>query len=350
MKPDAFIILTPGFPKNKSDSTCLPAQQLFVRILKEKYPGLQIIVIAFQYPFFIAEYGWNDCTVIALGGKGKGKIHRLMLWRRAWLRLKLFAKEKQIVGLLSFWCGECALIGKRFGRQYGIVHKCWILGQDAKKENHFVRKIRPEPTELIAMSDFLNDVFLTNHSVQPAFVITNGIDPRSFHDEKLLRDIDILGVGSLIPLKQFDVFIGVMVNLKKYFPSVRALICGKGPEKIVLEEMIIANGLQENIALVGELPHPEVLHLMSRSKLLLHCSVYEGFPTVCLEALAAGTSVIGFIQPMKQAISNWHIVEKSSAMAEKAIHILNNPETKFEDRIPYRMEECVQKIMQLFSN
>ena len=348
MKPEAFIILSPGFPKNESDSTCLPSQQLFVHLLTKKYPGIEIIVMAFQYPFIQAVYDWKGCRVIALGGKGKGKIFRLLLWRRAWIKLNKIAREKKIIGLLSFWCGECALIGKRFGRKYRIDHKCWILGQDAKKENHYVRKIRPKPAELIAMSDFLQQTFSKNHSIQPAFVVPNGIDPRSFPSKRLLRDIELIAVASLIPLKQFTEFIEVVAQIKNKSPDLRALICGKGPEENALQELINNKGLQENINLTGELSHQEVIAMMQRSKIMIHCSAYEGFPTVCLEALGAGTPVISFIQPMNNAIPNWHIVKDRNSMAEKVMRILDEPAGEYPPLFPFLMKDSVNKMMHLF--
>jgi hypothetical protein len=30
-----FVILSPGFPENEADSTCLPLQQSFIRSLKD---------------------------------------------------------------------------------------------------------------------------------------------------------------------------------------------------------------------------------------------------------------------------------------------------------------------------
>jgi hypothetical protein len=48
---EIFIILSPGFPESEADSTCLPMQQQFVRALKEMYPGLDIVVLTFQYPY-----------------------------------------------------------------------------------------------------------------------------------------------------------------------------------------------------------------------------------------------------------------------------------------------------------
>ena len=47
-------------------------------------------------------------------------------------------------------------------------------------------------------------------------VIPIGIGPSEFMNRKIsVRDIDILGVGSLIPLKQYNVFIELLNNLNR---------------------------------------------------------------------------------------------------------------------------------------
>ena len=46
-----LVILTPGFAKDETDTTCLPMQQSFIRCLNKMIPHLNIIILAFQYPF-----------------------------------------------------------------------------------------------------------------------------------------------------------------------------------------------------------------------------------------------------------------------------------------------------------
>ena len=350
MKNKTFIILTPGFPKDESDSTCLPAQQLFVKMLKEQYPLLDVIVLTFQYPFAASVYQWHNCRVIALGGKGKGKLFRLMLWHSAWKKLKALTKGKTVLGLLSFWCGECALLANRFGKKHHIQHLCWILGQDAKSENNYVQRIKPKAKELIAMSDFLQNTFFANHGIKPAVVIPNGIDPRSFPEKPLTRDIDILGAGSLIPLKQYEIFISIIANIKKTIPGIKAVICGKGPEANSLKVLINNEGLQENIKLMGELAHQEVLRLMQRSSLFLHTSNYEGFGSVCIEALYAGAHVVSFNYPMKTSIAHWQQATNPEMMLQMCLNILQQKDIEHNSVYPLLMEDSVTKMMQLFDH
>lgn len=347
MKPETFIILTPGFPENESDSTCLPSQQLFVKLLKQQHPSTEVVVISFQYPFAKADYQWNGCRVIALCGRRQGNLRRLLTWGRAWKALKRLRGEKKIKGLLSFWCGECALVGHRFAKQYNLLHKCWLLGQDAKAGNSYVRRIRPVEEELIAMSDFLAVTFFENYGIRPAHIVPNGIDPAAFGDKQQPGTVDILGVGSLIPLKQYDIFIAIIAEIKNVFPAVKAVIAGKGPEEETLRKLIAQYQLENNIYLAGELSHEAVIHLMQGSKILLHPSAYEGFSTVCLEALASGCTVISLIKPMNQEIKNWITVSSQKQMTEASVRSLREPIEKIPV-IQFTMQESVETIMRLF--
>src|SRR5579872_3606928 len=93
----ALVILSPGFPANETDTTCLPAQQDFVRLLHETRPALEIIIIAFQYPFTNEPYQWNNVTVMPLNGRNRRKFHRLMTWLKAWRALKKLQRHFHIV-------------------------------------------------------------------------------------------------------------------------------------------------------------------------------------------------------------------------------------------------------------
>jgi glycosyltransferase involved in cell wall biosynthesis len=343
-----LIILSPGFPKDESDTTCLTSQQIFVKKLNENFPSLKIIILSFQYPFSTAAYNWHDNIVIPFNGLKNGIVARVLLWRRLWGTLKTLKKDNDIIGLLSFWCGECAFIGKWFGKRNNLRHLTWITGQDARKGNRYISLIRPQPNELIAMSDFLSDEFYKNYAVRPLHVISNGIDVSLFSKQNSERNVTILGVGSLISLKQYDVFVNVLKKIVERIPVTTAMLCGKGPEEMELQKLIAQLMLQNKIILTGEISHQRILQLMQRAKIFLHTSNYEGFSTVCLEALYAGCDVISFVRPMHDDIDHWHIVNTEEEMVKKAIELLvsgrdNTPV------LPYVMGDSAKAIMQLFN-
>jgi glycosyltransferase involved in cell wall biosynthesis len=345
-----FIILSPGFAANEADSTCLPAQQQLVNAIKEGFPSVRIIILAFQYPFAGKTYQWNNVTVVPFNGKNKGKLSRLFVWMLAWKQLAGLKKKYSLVGLFSFWYGECALIGTLFGKRNGIPHFTWLLGQDAREGNKYARFLHPKGNALVALSDFLAKEFEKNYGIQPAHIIPAGIDTRHFDKRTVERDIDILGVGSLIPLKRYDWFVEVVKVLHTTTPGIRAMICGKGEEEKKLAGMIELSGMQESITLAGEIAYPEVLRLMQRSKIFLHTSSYEGFGLVCLEALYAGAQVISFCKPVTIDIPHWHIVSDLDAMIRLSHTLLQSGKIDHSPVLPYTMAETASAVMQLFDH
>jgi len=343
-----LVILSPAFPKNESELNWVPLQQSLVKELKQQFPELNIIVLSFFYPYETMEYSWHDVRVIAYNGRGKRKLKRLKLWGDVWKKLNKIRKSNNTIGIFSFWCGECALIGNYFGRLYGIKHYCWICGKDAKKENKFPRFIRARANELIALSDFLQNEFGENHGTRPGIVIPPGIDVKQFNDFPQERDIDILGAGTLSALKQYHIFLQVVAEVKKEIPAVKAVLIGDGPEKDNLQNLIVRLGIDENLILTGALPHTEVLQMMQRTRVFLHPSSYEGFGVVCLEALYGGAHVFSFVQPMNREIKNWSIVKTKEEMVEKTKALLEDPHIKYEQKLVYSISDVAEKVMGLF--
>ncbi|HWY36713.1 MAG TPA: glycosyltransferase family 4 protein [Nitrosopumilaceae archaeon] len=345
-----LVILTPGFPKDETDTLCLPFLQDFIIELNEQFPKLKIDILAFDYPLNANTYQWNKNEVISFNGWKKGYIKRLYKWFQIWRMMNKIKSGRNIIGLLSLWCGECAYLGNRFAKRNHLTHFCWIQGQDAKKSNKYIARIKPVGAELIAISDFNQEEFEKNHGLRPGHVIPVGIRPPGILNGDKLKDIDILGVGSLIPLKQYHLFIEIIYKIKQSFPLIKAVLCGKGPDEERLKMAIVNYKLQGNIELTGELSHDKIMALMKRGKVFIHPSNYEGFSVACLEALGSGCHVISFIQPMQYDIEQWHIVQTLSEMVETAKSILNNPIAIYKPVLPFNVKECVKSILQLYNH
>lgn len=321
-KKPVLVILIPGFAKDEEDSVCLPAQQAFVQAINKNFPHIEPVIFAFQYPFAKKEYSWHNNKVVAFGGRNRGGLSRLLTWRKVKKQFGELNKTHAIKGILSFWMGECAFIGNKLAKQYRLPQFTWLMGQDAKKTNRYVGRIKPAAASIIAISDFTREEFSGNHGIMPGHVIPLGVSYLPYKNEE--RNIDLLGVGSLIPLKKYDVFIQLVNGLKKYYPKIRTVICGKGPEEKKLKELIKKNDIEANVELAGELPHSKILEMMSRTRVFVHPSSFEGFSGVCLEALHAGAYVVSFCKPMKHEIANWHVVDSFSSMQERVIALLES--------------------------
>ncbi|MDP9041295.1 MAG: glycosyltransferase family 4 protein [Bacteroidota bacterium] len=349
MNIETLIILTPGFAKDEKDTTCLPFLQNFVVELNEQFPSLKVSVLAFDYPFSKGAYRWNRNQIISFNGWRKRKFAKIVKWLIIYIRLKRIKRNNHVVGLLSLWCNECAFLGQRFAKSNKLPHFCWIMGQDAKMGNSYVSRTNPSATDLIAISDFIKDEFERNYKIRPAYIIPVGIRTAEFPGWNVERDIDVLGAGSLIPLKQYDIFINVIREVVQGFPAVRVLLCGKGAEENKLKKLVAEYGLEKNITFTGELPHLEILHLLSRTKIFLHTSNFEGLPAVCLEALYSGCHTVSCLQWIDYKIENWHIANTKEELVSYVWSVLNDRVAVHIPVLAFSIKETAQNIMRLYS-
>jgi glycosyltransferase involved in cell wall biosynthesis len=349
-KPETLVVITPAFPEDESATWWVPSQQLMVKALQENHPHVKIMVLALLYPYHQASYTWHDITVRAFDGTHHRKGKRLLLWKNVWAALLGIRRQYSIIGLLSFWSGECAFLGQYFGKLFSLKHISWICGQDATRGNKWVRYIRPRGHQLAAMGAFLRDQYQQSHAIRPLHLVPNAIDQRLFPPTlPTTRDIDIMAAGSFEPLKQYGLYATIVGQVSQSFPALKAIHCGLGREKEKVEALIHTLGLQDRLSLLGGRPHPEVLALMQRSKLFLHTSRYEGCSTVCLEALYAGAQVISFCYPFDHPVPNWHVVTDETAMLKKALELLQHPPASYERVLYQSMEDSAKAIMQLFT-
>jgi glycosyltransferase involved in cell wall biosynthesis len=249
----SIIILTPGFASSEDDESCLPMHQSFVRTVSDEFPDLKIIVLAFQYPFRADVYSFYQATVHSFNGRNRGALTKYFLRRKIFKRLATIHSTENIMGVVSFWYGECAFVGKKFCSKNNIPHMCWLLGQDAKKGNKYFRRAPLSANQLIALSDFIQKTVEENYLIRPFKVIAPGINPKHLPLLNLEKDIDIIGVGSLISLKQYNVFLEVIAEIKKQKKNIDAVLIGEGIEKKELINQSENLSLNNNVKLPGAL-------------------------------------------------------------------------------------------------
>jgi len=336
-----ILVLTPGFPENESDTTCIPALQLFIKELQQT-GEVTISLITFQYPYKSSIYNWNNVTVYSIGGQNKKGVQRFLNWRKVVKTATKIHQEKRINLIHSFWLTECAFVGNKIARKLTIQHYCTLMGQDAQPDNKYLTKIRRFP-KIITLSKFHATTLAKNTGIQPQYIIPWGIE-KTINTPKNSRSIDILGVGNLIPLKGYDRFISVVKEVQQQFPSVKAEIIGEGPEMKRLQCMIIDNNLSQNIRLIGKIERAEVLKKMNKSNCLLHLSNYESFGMVLIEALAQGMNVFSNRVGIAEELEDITTVEDNKDTAEKIITLLNNPKEGVS-KFPLLIEDTVKSYL-----
>lgn len=120
-------------------------------------------------------------------------------------------------------------------------------------------------------------------------IIFNQVDHR-FFDVKKKEGEDIVSIGRLSPQKNHKMLINAFEKVNQKFPNEKLLIYGQGELKEELEDEINKRGLEHNIHLMGLTS--DVPKVLSKAKMFILSSDYEGMPNTLLEAMAVGLPCI----------------------------------------------------------
>lgn len=322
--------ISPGFASDEQDDGCIPPLQLLAGALKARGVDVQILTLA--YPFSRAEYVWHGIQIKS----GYGWNRRWFRWIN-WMRVIRFALQwhriRKFDIIHSFWLGPSWLIGHYLHWKWRVPQVTTLMGQDVLKSNFYLKLLnRSRAKALVAVSHYQNLQFKKNTGFSDLPIISWGLAlPDDSIPKSSLRLIDILGCGSLVPVKNWDVWLQVVDRLLIKFPDLKIEIIGEGPELKLLQLRIAALKLQNKIRLLGKLPRSQVLKKMADAKILLHTAHFESFGMVLLEAAANGCQVISTpvgIAPEIAACGD--TVDELVHLSQEA---LENPNTKYLPKV-----------------
>jgi len=192
-------------------------------------------------------------------------------------------------------------------RRYGITEPLDTFSKKHDMYPLFVRVLknvqafvaRHADTVIVPSSYLKNIVANWGISADKIRVIYNSFDPpENLASKKVLRELMqmkgtvIISAGRLVPWKGFEALIDVMPHLARSVPNLKLLIVGSGPEEEHLRKHIENTHTENNVTLVGALPHETLLHYLKAGDLFVLNTFYEGFSHLILEALALGVPTV----------------------------------------------------------
>lgn len=284
-KTSHIVFITPGFAINEYDSTSMPYLQVYFKALLNY--GFKISIISLHYPSYNTVYKWNNCNVYSFAKYAKWQ--KPLLWLKAIRIIISINKKEPISALHSFWLGECALIGHWAAKIIKVKHLNTLMGQDVLEGNKFCKILPIKSMNLVTLSHFHQQVFFKNYFLKTPIIFFGTNKKEVIKNET--KTIDFIGVGSLIPIKNYSLFIEVIQEVNKTIP-VSAIIIGEGEEFDILSKKIKDLKLDNVIKLLGLLNNEQVLGYLAQSKILLHTSNHEGFGMIFAEALQQETMVV----------------------------------------------------------
>ena len=283
-----IIWVTPGFAASEQDSQCIPPMQLLAEALMAQR-GIQLHIVSLHYPKHKTPYSFHGAKVYPCAATGI--MAKTGTRFTAYRQLGRLLRQYPQAILHSFWMTDACLIAQLANRRFGARHLVTLMGQDARPSNRYLRLLSAKKLTKIGLSKFHAAQFYQTTGTKLDQIIPWGLpDLKKEHSREKIYDV--IGVGSLIPLKRYDFFIDLLTLDKKRKSSFSALLIGDGPERQRLEALAAEKGIADNLKFTGALPREEVLSLMAQSKVFLHTSAYESFGFVLLEALQQGASVV----------------------------------------------------------
>lgn len=143
-------------------------------------------------------------------------------------------------------------------------------------------------------------------------------------------DAPVVGsVGRLTAQKGYDQLMAAMAALLPSLPEARLLLVGDGELRPALEALVKSLGIGDRVVFAGA--RPDVERVLRAMDVFVSSSLWEGLPTVMMEAMAAGVPVVatdirGNSDLVHHGETGWLAPPaQPEAMASQIAHALDAP-------------------------
>jgi glycosyltransferase involved in cell wall biosynthesis len=124
-------------------------------------------------------------------------------------------------------------------------------------------------------------------------IMWNGVDERLFFPVSSKGKTEyVLYTGVLRARKGLFDLLKCATIVNEKVPSIKFIICGTGPLLGKLKEQVFRKGLERQIIFTGRVQRKKLVQLYQEATIHVVPSLYEGLPTVLLEAMACGLPVV----------------------------------------------------------
>jgi glycosyltransferase involved in cell wall biosynthesis len=290
IKPRHIVWITPGFAADEWDTTCIPTlQDLALELIKDA--DIKLSIVALHYPSTSKEYAWHGIPVYALGGRNRKGWKRLQTAMKLFSLLRKLDQSSIIHVLHSFWLADTTVWTLLWNWSKRKKHLLSLMGQDALGKS-YDRLIPFHRMQCFALSDFAAEKFYRAAGRRVA------VNPFGLPEVAVplveQRDIHLLSVGAIIPLKNHLYFLQLLNILQTEMKDLRALIIGEQHDAGELKRLkayIEENHLEDNVKILPKMPREEVRQWMARSIGLVHGAKFESQGMVMQEAMQMGCKV-----------------------------------------------------------
>jgi glycosyltransferase involved in cell wall biosynthesis len=319
-------LITPGFPCDENDTSCIPALQTALEKLTSAHSEIGVEVIALHYPPERRAYRWRGLDVESTGGDNRPLPLRVPAMASASAAIRRRHDRRPFDVVHALWLSDTTLLGWWVARRLGLPLVATVMGQDATPANRWLRVLPLETAHLTAVSERASQELERSLGRPADEVIPWGLDPPGGEPPGWdRRPVDLLGVGSLTSNKDYAVLIETAVRLREAGRPCRVTLIGDGPRRAELEELASAHSLADSVRFAGHLTREEVLERMRTAKILVHPARYEAFGFVFSEALAAGMTVVSRPVGAARASRRWRLGESVEELTTACAEVFDRP-------------------------
>ena len=337
-----ILYITPGFPTDENDTTCIPALQEFFEELNTR--NISPLVVALHYPAS-KNYYWKGIPVHALGLNNPHPVKQLWQETKISKHIQQLALEHGAELVHSFWIGDAAWHGQNVAKALHIPHVITAMGRDFEAKLYYKRVELQHPEIVVALSTF-HQQKLDAHGIHAEHIIAHGLHSRLL--STIPKTIDILFVGAFIELKQPFDFIKCCQILNENGIEFQAKMIGSGPLEDEIREIIVSVELEDSIELTGQLSREATLETMDQAKVLYHPSRYESFGMVILEAIRSQMHVVASPVGISPEIEQVHLAKTPETAAEQISKLLNTSVSKTP--LNYPIENTIDQYVALYTS
>jgi glycosyltransferase involved in cell wall biosynthesis len=160
----------------------------------------------------------------------------------------------------------------------------------------FERRTYELADEIICDCEDTKRVLLERYGISDAKikVIHCAVDTEKFHPESKQRKPNCaLYIGRIEKRKGIEFLIRSMPFVREQIPDALLLVGGKGSCLDKMKSLVSRLNLERNVTFLGFVPDDQLNTLYNQAQCAVVPSIFEGFGITVIEALAAGTRVVG---------------------------------------------------------
>lgn len=301
--------------------------------------GVEVTIFTLHYPFTRKTYKWKGCNVIPLNG-ANSRIKRFFLLSPMLKRAFRKQHSNYPIDLIhTFWLNEATLFGYSLSTDFSIPLLATAMGQDVLDSNSYKKNVLSKKIPMVALSRFhAGFLKLSMKEVIPFGVKAEGITETE-------KTCDLIFVGSLIKLKNPLYFLQLCNHLGRL--DLKINIVGTGPEDEKCRSYIEKNELR-NVQLLGECSYAQTQAHLASSRVLVHCSSFESFGMVFIEAMAEGVHV--FAPPVGFAYQHPTVHTLTFDLEKDVDSVIQLLELPAPSPVVYSIETTVDAYLQRYNS